>query len=191
MYVCVCVCLCVHACVCLVNVCIYVFVHKCLFVCTCAYACACACVCMHVSIRVCVCVCGCVCKYTCVCLRVRACLRLCACVYECGVRGMEQKVRCRCLFTCACVRMCRVGQNRIYTPYMTVYLVISLPKIPYVNRIYMVLANPTLVLRGRMTDLPLRSTFPCLDTHPPKILLSLLLYLAFIVIIPCLHCCSY
>jgi len=26
----------------------------------------------------------------------------------------------------------RVGQNRIYTPYMTVYLVLSLPKIPYI-----------------------------------------------------------
>jgi hypothetical protein len=26
----------------------------------------------------------------------------------------------------------RVGQNRIYTPYMTVYLVISLPKILYI-----------------------------------------------------------
>ena len=38
--------------------------------------------------------------------------------------------------------MTRVGQNRIYTPYTTVYLVISLPKIPYVHRIYMVLANP-------------------------------------------------
>ena len=38
--------------------------------------------------------------------------------------------------------MLRVGQNRIYTPYMTVYLVISLPKIPYIHRIYMVLANP-------------------------------------------------
>ena len=38
---------------------------------------------------------------------------------------------------------CRVGQNRIYTPYMTVYLVISLPKIPYLHRIYMVLANST------------------------------------------------
>jgi hypothetical protein len=37
----------------------------------------------------------------------------------------------------------RVGQNRIYIPYMTVYFVISLPKIPYINRIYMVLANPT------------------------------------------------
>ena len=37
----------------------------------------------------------------------------------------------------------RAGQNRIYTPYMTVYLLISLPKIPYTNRIYMVLANPT------------------------------------------------
>jgi len=30
----------------------------------------------------------------------------------------------------------------VYTPYMTVYLVISLPKIPYVHRRYMVLANP-------------------------------------------------
>jgi hypothetical protein len=37
----------------------------------------------------------------------------------------------------------RVGQNRIYTPYMTVYLVISLPKMPYIHRIYMVLANPS------------------------------------------------
>jgi hypothetical protein len=37
----------------------------------------------------------------------------------------------------------RVGQNRIYALYMTVYLVISLPKIPYIHRIYMVLANPT------------------------------------------------
>jgi len=39
--------------------------------------------------------------------------------------------------------MYRVGQNRIYTPYMTVYSVISLPKIPHMHRIYMVLANPT------------------------------------------------
>ena len=39
--------------------------------------------------------------------------------------------------------MSRVGQNRRYAPYMTVYLVKSLPKIPYMHRIYMVLANPT------------------------------------------------
>ena len=36
----------------------------------------------------------------------------------------------------------RVGQNRIYTPYMTVYLVIYLPGISYMHRIYIVLANP-------------------------------------------------
>jgi len=36
----------------------------------------------------------------------------------------------------------RVGQNCIYTLYMTVYLVVSLPKIPYIHRIYRVLANP-------------------------------------------------
>jgi hypothetical protein len=45
----------------------------------------------------------------------------------------------------------RVGQNRIYTPYMTVYLVIPLPKIPYMHRIYMVLANPTYTLSKRGT----------------------------------------
>ena len=37
----------------------------------------------------------------------------------------------------------RVGQNRIYAPYMTVYLVIFQPQIPYIHRIYMVLANPS------------------------------------------------
>ena len=47
--------------------------------------------------------------------------------------------------------MRRVGQNRIYAPYMTVYLVISLPKLPNIHSmygsgqiytVYMVLANP-------------------------------------------------
>jgi len=38
--------------------------------------------------------------------------------------------------------MSRVGQDRIYTPYMIVYLVNSLQKIPYMHRIYMVLASP-------------------------------------------------
>jgi len=32
--------------------------------------------------------------------------------------------------------MCGVGQNHTYTPYMAVYLVISLPKIRCLNRIY-------------------------------------------------------
>ena len=35
-----------------------------------------------------------------------------------------------------------VGQNRIFTPCMTVYMVISLPKIPYIHCTCMVLANP-------------------------------------------------
>jgi hypothetical protein len=40
----------------------------------------------------------------------------------------------------------RVGQNRIYTPYITVYLKKRLLKIPYIHRIYMVLANPKLLI---------------------------------------------
>ena len=43
---------------------------------------------------------------------------------------------------------CIVGPNRINTPYMTVYLVIPLPTIPYIHCIYMVLANPKLVLQN-------------------------------------------
>jgi hypothetical protein len=42
----------------------------------------------------------------------------------------------------------RVGQIRKYTPYMTVYLAISLPEIPYVHHIYMVLANPKYLQTG-------------------------------------------
>ena len=50
----------------------------------------------------------------------------------------------------------RVGQSRIYTPYMTVYMVISLPKIPYTHCIYMVLANPihTVFLVGKSPNEP-------------------------------------
>ena len=54
--------------------------------------------------------------------------------------------------------LCRVGQNRIYTPYMTVCLMISLPKIPCIHRIYMVLANPMYtVYRCLCLDIKLRN----------------------------------
>ena len=46
----------------------------------------------------------------------------------------------------AALIICRVGQDRKYTPYMTVYLVISLPKIQYIHRMYMVLANPNYMM---------------------------------------------
>ena len=41
--------------------------------------------------------------------------------------------------------MCRVGQDHIYAPYRTIYLVISLQKLLYLylHRLYMVLVNPT------------------------------------------------
>jgi hypothetical protein len=38
--------------------------------------------------------------------------------------------------------MIRVGQDCIYTPYMIVYLAIFLPKITYIQRMYIVLASP-------------------------------------------------
>jgi hypothetical protein len=54
--------------------------------------------------------------------------------------------------------MCRAGHNRLDTPYMTVYLMKSLPKLPYIHGKYMVLANPThvyinLLLTTSMTPL--------------------------------------
>jgi len=40
-------------------------------------------------------------------------------------------------FLCSLAHMHRVGQNRIYTPHVTVYLVFFLPELPYIHRIYM------------------------------------------------------
>jgi len=37
----------------------------------------------------------------------------------------------------------RVGQNSISAPYTTVYLVISMSRMPCINRVYMVLAKPS------------------------------------------------
>jgi hypothetical protein len=37
---------------------------------------------------------------------------------------------------------CKVGQSRTYTPHMTVYLMNSLPRMPYIHRTCMVLALP-------------------------------------------------
>jgi hypothetical protein len=68
-----------------------------------------------------------------------ACLSVCSALV-CQSVSLSSVARC----------LSRVGQNRIYTPYMTVYLMISLPKIPYIHRIYMVLANPMLELFGQL-----------------------------------------
>ena len=40
-------------------------------------------------------------------------------------------------------RIYRVGKNRIYIPYKIAYLVVSLPKIPFMRRKYTVLASPS------------------------------------------------
>jgi hypothetical protein len=56
----------------------------------------------------------------------------------------------------------------IYTPYMTVYLVISLPKIPYTHRIYMVLANPTYMVLANHTHMCITGVKMSLCTGPPR-----------------------
>jgi hypothetical protein len=63
---------------------------------------------------------------------------VCVCVCVCV---------CACVCMCVCVRTIYVRLARtayMYTPYVTVYLVISLPNMPYIHRMYinMVLANP-------------------------------------------------
>jgi len=80
----------------------------------------------------------------------------------------------------ACVR---VGQNSIYTPYMTVYLVISLPKIPYTHRIHMVLANPV-CLRNFISTAPTDMRLLLRQL----LLLLLLLFLCLVLTCACCHC---
>jgi len=61
----------------------------------------------------------------------------------------------------------RVGQNRIYTYIVTLHLVMSKPKIPYVHRIYMVLANP-IYRASRMLPCILAACQTC--PPPPSVL---------------------
>jgi len=57
---------------------------------------------------------------------------------KCGHAFGELPAKCSVLIP----YMLRIGQNHTYTPYTTVRLVIAFPRIPYIHRIYMVLANP-------------------------------------------------
>jgi len=50
----------------------------------------------------------------------------------------------------------RLGQIRMHTPYMTVYLAISLRKIPCIHRMYTVLANPTHISGARACSVPFK-----------------------------------
>jgi hypothetical protein len=66
---------------------------------------------------------------------------------------------------CGCAYLaCRVGQNCMFTPYVAVYLVISLPLILYIHRIHMVQANPTCLpvgaWIGKHLALPLVPAYP-------------------------------
>jgi len=73
------------------------------------------------------------------------CVCVCACVSVIAgarLRGVLAQT-CLTVLLRPVAHISRVGQNRICTPYMTAYLMIFLPKIPYIHRIYMVLANPT------------------------------------------------
>jgi hypothetical protein len=47
--------------------------------------------------------------------------------------------------------MNRVGQNRVHTLHMTVYLVFSLPKTTYKQCVYMILAIPSHKIVERRT----------------------------------------
>ena len=98
--------------------------------------------CVHVCVCMCVCLCVCMCVCECLwcdCVNVWMCVGnvfTCKCVRDIVCTSFQELVRhssCRKLWGCKnvvvlvrCARS-RVGQNCIYAPYMTVYLVISLP----------------------------------------------------------------
>ena len=117
--------LCVSVCISVCQ-CVPVCVSVCISVCQCVSVCVCQCVPVRVS--VCQCVSVCISVYQCV----SVCISVCVRVYQC-VSVWQRQSR---------SHIHRVGQNHIYAPYSTVYLLISLPKIPYTHRIYMVLASP-------------------------------------------------
>ena len=103
----------------------------------------------------------------------------------------------------------RVGQNRKPSPYMTICLVNSLPKMPYIHRLYMVLANPKLLLSSELTSslvlvLACSLVLPCSLTLPvtnasccmqllmsPALTSSLVLVFWLLACSWCVHLCWY
>jgi len=59
------------------------------------------------------------------------------CATECAFYYLHEHSSCTCMHKCT-YSVCRVGQSRIYTPYMTVCLVVSLPKRPCIHCTYMI-----------------------------------------------------
>ena len=108
-----------------------------------AQVCTCVCACVRVCVRV--CVCAYVCVRVCVCAHMRICcvlMTVCQALYLIQHLGATHKhtphthtptPACMCVLPHPHAHMCRVGQNRTYTSYMTLHLVISLPKIPYIH----------------------------------------------------------
>ena len=100
------------------------------------------------------------------------------------------------------IYMNKVGQNRIYKPYLIVCLVISPPKIPYTHRVHMVLASalsinnlivrlyvhialfPEIYSRGPHT---LTSSCPTGLLMPPDLLCSYCCFTVLILLCDCAH----
>jgi len=78
------------------------------------------------------------------------------------VKGLNENM----LFCHSCVA--RVGQNCLYMLYMTVNPVISLPELPYIHRMQVVMANPTYgpsCTHMRTTKHARTRTRTCTHTH--------------------------
>ena len=88
--------------------------------------------------------------YVCVCVPVRVCecVNVCMCVQGCAYACMgEERLPLPVLLNSFDVAyiIYKVGQNRIYTPYMTVCLMKSLQKMPYIHHVY-IWFWPTLII---------------------------------------------
>jgi hypothetical protein len=202
MCVCVCVCMCVCMCVCCECTCVYV-------VCVCVWRmCISVLVCMFVccdrDVLQCSFNCGDRCAEVKCCLHRDEnwgsfrpyCFKICDAYasrlrhLQCGSVNLQRlsiEAASFAMWFCksatlehrGCV-ICRVGQNRIYTPYMTVYMVNSLPKLPYTHRIYMVLANPSHLQCGSVSILPvclLQRSEPHIAARPNSHFLPLLTHI--------------
>jgi len=74
-------------------------------------------------------------------------------------------------------RICRVGQNHAYTPYMTVYSVISMPKIPYIHRNHEYTSDMTVYSVISMPRIPyIHRTWPYIQWFPCQIYLIYTIY---------------